>query len=83
LDDVASNIGLTLGTDCFVKCKPCHHGTCELDGSCKCVGGWLGADCSVPKFVECLPCSYDHGRGFIDNEQSTDVESSNRARASV
>ena len=54
------------GKDCFTKCKPCHHGDCVMDGSCKCHPGWTGEDCSVPIFVECMPCDYRHGTCMSD-----------------
>lgn len=54
------------GSDCFTKCKPCHNGECAQDGSCACHPGWSGEECSVPLFVECMPCDYRHGACMSD-----------------
>ena len=60
------------GKDCFTKCKPCHHGDCAEDGSCTCHPGWTGETCSVPRFVECMPCDYAHGTCLSDGQCKCD-----------
>lgn len=44
---VASGDGYT-SWDCSVPCQACNstYGTCQYDGSCECVTGWYGEDCS-------------------------------------
>ena len=34
------------GYDCSLKCSPCVHGDCQMDGQCYCRPGWTLPDCS-------------------------------------
>lgn len=47
------------GQDCAQLCSCANNGTCSpIDGSCQCLPGWIGKDCSQGKLLppwECPP----------------------------
>jgi len=58
------------GWNCSVPCAPCNStgGSCQYDGSCECIPGRYGADCSLT--CACSTVALSTGAGTCDRDGS-------------
>ena len=52
------------GVSCLNNCSGGAHGTCDATGSCRCLQGWRGLDCSKPSCAGLGGCHEKAGQGI-------------------